>query len=177
MTLQEKLQIIQATLVAPKNLRNTFGNYNYRSCEGILESVKPLLSKHGVTLILTDEVKAVNNFVYCEATVKLFDGATTIEVKAQAGIAETKKGMDISQIYGAASSYARKYALNGLFLIDDSKDADSQDNRVNNNNVNKKPDLLGDKLEKAITFVKGGGSIAAIKAKYTISSANIKKFD
>ena len=179
MKLQEKLQIIQATLVAPKNLRNTFGKYNYRSCEGILESVKPLLNSHGLTLVLTDEVKAVNNFVYCEATAKIFDGETEIEVKAQAGIAETKKGMDISQIYGAASSYARKYALNGLFLIDDSKDADSQDNSqpaVVNKIVNKKPDLLGDKLEKAITFVKGGGSIDAITAKYFISSANLKKF-
>ena len=99
MTLQEKLQIIQATLVAPKNLRNNFGKYNYRSCEGILESVKPLLKKHGVTLVLTDEVKAVNEFVFCEAKAVLISGEETVEVKAQAGIAETKKGMDISQIY------------------------------------------------------------------------------
>jgi len=175
MTLQEKLQIIQATLVAPKNLRNNFGKYNYRSCEGILESVKPLLKKHGVTLVLTDEVKAVSDFVFCEAKAVLISGEETIEVKAQAGIAETKKGMDISQIYGASSSYARKYALNGLFLIDDSKDADSQDNSEAPK-ASKKPDLLGEKLEQAIKFVKGGGSMAAIEAKYFISSANLRKF-
>lgn len=175
MTLQEKLQIIQATLIAPKNLRNNFGKYNYRSCEGILESVKPMLKKQGLTLLLTDEVKEAAGIMYCEATAILSDGSENIEVNAQAGISTFKKGMDLSQIFGASSSYARKYALNGMFLIDDNKDADSQDNSEAPK-ASKKPDLLGEKLEQAIKFVKGGGSMAAIEAKYFISSANLRRF-
>lgn len=121
-----KLTAIQCELKAPKNQHNSFGGYNYRSCEDILEAVKPLLEKHDVQLAITDNMVEVGGRVYVEATAKLNGKDGTIaEVRAFAREAETKKGMDESQITGSASSYARKYALNGLFLIDDTKDADA----------------------------------------------------
>ena len=132
----KKLTDIQNELKAPKNQYNSFGKYKYRSCEDILEAVKPLLAKHGCTLTITDEVKEVGGLVFIEATAKIsgaianlkVDGEDVIEieeVKAQAGIDPNRKGMDIAQSFGSSSSYARKYALNGLFLIDDTKDADA----------------------------------------------------
>jgi hypothetical protein len=121
--LQSKLVAIQTSLKAPKNQRNSFGNYNYRSCEDILEAVKPLLKKEGLLLTISDFVN--NDPLYVVATVTISDGTDTISVTAQAGIDPSKKGMDIAQCFGASSSYARKYALNGLFLIDDTKDVDA----------------------------------------------------
>lgn len=112
-------------LKAPKNRKNNFGGYNYRSCEDILEAVKPLLKKHGLSLRISDEPLLVGTYNYIKAAATISDGDQTIEVSAVARETETKKGMDASQITGAASSYARKYALNGLFLIDDSQDADT----------------------------------------------------
>lgn len=126
----KKLQIIQSELKAPKSNRNTFGNYNYRSCEDILEAVKPLLAKQELVLLLSDEVVCVGTSNYIKATARLTDEQDKyIEVTAYAREAVDKKGMDDAQITGAASSYARKYALNGMFAIDDTKDADTQDNR------------------------------------------------
>ena len=121
----ENLIKIQAELKAPKGQTNKFGNYKYRSCEDILEAVKPLLLKYDCSLTITDEIKEISNIVFVEATVKITNGKNVIEVKAQAGIDPNRKGMDIAQCFGASSSYARKYALNGLFLIDDTKDADA----------------------------------------------------
>lgn len=122
-----KLAEIQRNLVAGKNQKNTFGGYNYRSCEDILEAVKPLLGE--CTITITDEIKELGGRIYIEATAMFTDGDATITVRAFAREALSKKGMDEAQVTGAASSYARKYALNGLLLIDDSKDADTQDNR------------------------------------------------
>lgn len=124
----KELAIIQSTLKAPKNLRNSFGGYNYRSCEGILEAVKPLLMEQGCFITLTDAMIPVANRVYVEATATItnVDGQS-VSVKAYAREEETKKGMDAAQITGAASSYARKYALNGLFAIDDTKDPDTEE--------------------------------------------------
>ena len=122
----EALKKIQAELKAPKGQFNSFGKYNYRSAEDILEAVKPLLSKHDALLILSDEVVEIGGRVYVKATAKITDNSDkTIEISAFAREAEKKSGMDDSQITGTASSYARKYALNGLFLIDDTKDADT----------------------------------------------------
>lgn len=117
---------IQNELKAPKNQRNTFGNYNYRSAEDILEAVKPLLKKYNCCLTITDEIKQLGDRYYVEATATLCssDGDRFIAVSAYAREEENKKGMDASQITGSTSSYARKYALNGLFCIDDTKDAD-----------------------------------------------------
>jgi hypothetical protein len=120
----KKLRQIQAELKAPKNQRNHFGKYNYRSCEDILEAVKPLLVKYECTLIISDEIKQLGNILFVESTVVISDGENEIRTMAQAGIDPNRKGMDISQSFGSSSSYSRKYALNGCFLIDDSKDAD-----------------------------------------------------
>ena len=123
--IDERLIHIQGELKAPKSQENKFGGYKYRSCEDILEAVKPLLKKEKVTLTISDDIIEVGGRVYVKATATLSDGEDTISTSAFAREAETKKGMDDSQITGSASSYARKYALNGLFAIDDTKDADT----------------------------------------------------
>lgn len=123
----EKLIKIQSELKAPKNQNNTFGKYKYRSCEDILEAVKPLLFREGLLLTLTDTIEQIGNRFYVKATVKLTDGTETVENTAYAREEETKKGMDGPQVTGTSSSYARKYALNGLFCIDDTKDADTDE--------------------------------------------------
>nr|DAI96587.1 MAG TPA: ERF superfamily protein [Caudoviricetes sp.] len=121
--LHKKLWTIQQTLNAPKNQRNNFGGYSYRSAEDILEAVKPLLQN--VTLTLNDEIILIGERYYVKATATLSDGEDAIAVTAYAREEENKRGMDASQLTGATSSYARKYALNGLFCIDDAKDADT----------------------------------------------------
>ena len=123
----KKLTDIQCELKAPKNQFNKFGNYSYRNREDILEGLKPLLLKHQCTLIESDSVVCIGSRYYVEATAKLFciETGENVEVKSLAREEETKKGMDGSQITGSSSSYARKYALNGLFAIDDVKDPDS----------------------------------------------------
>lgn len=130
MTVYKKLIEVQKELKAPKNQRNSFGNYNYRSCEDILEALKPVLSEHGATVFISDKpVVKENLFSYIEATATFVDteSGDSVSVTAYAREAEMKKGMDVSQITGSASSYARKYALNGLFLIDDTKDSDTDE--------------------------------------------------
>lgn len=127
-TIYDKLAAIQQELNAPKNLFNSFGNYKYRSCEAIYEAVKPLLLKNHCTMILTDDLLMIGDRIYVKATVCLKDlegEGKCVSVTAQAREEESKRGMDGSQVTGAASSYARKYALNGLFLIDDVKDSDA----------------------------------------------------
>lgn len=124
-----KLLKIQMELKAPKNQKNTFGNYKYRSCEDILEELKPLCSKNKCVLKIEDDLVNIGERYYIKATAILYDTETdtSIEATAFARESETKKGMDESQITGATSSYARKYALNGLFCIDDTKDADTNE--------------------------------------------------
>lgn len=127
-TIYDKLAAIQAELNAPKNLFNKFGGYNYRSCEAIYEAVKPILRQQKCTLMLTDDVLMIGDRIYVKATAILKDlegDGKCIAANAFAREEESKKGMDGSQVTGAASSYARKYALNGLFLIDDVKDSDA----------------------------------------------------
>ena len=121
----KELIAIQAELKAPKNQFNAFGKYKYRSVEDILEAVKPLLLKYGCTLIIEDEVKEVGGIVFIESTASIQKDMEGRAVTAQAGIDINRKGMDVAQSFGSSSSYARKYALNGLFLIDDTKDPDS----------------------------------------------------
>lgn len=128
MNVYQKLAAIQQALKAPKAQYNKFGNFYYRSCEDIVEAVKPLCNEHKAMLQLTDDVKEVGGKVYVLATARLIDLEKdgSIESHGFAREADTKAGMDAAQITGAASSYARKYALNGLFCIDDTKDADAQ---------------------------------------------------
>jgi hypothetical protein len=133
MTVYKKLIEVQKELKAPKNQRNSFGNYNYRSCEDILEALKPVLSEHGATVFISDKpVVKENLWSYIEATATFVDteSGDSVSVTAYAREAEMKKGMDVSQITGSASSYARKYALNGLFLIDDTRDADTDEQHL-----------------------------------------------
>ena len=133
--LTEKLAKVQRELNAPKGQENKFGGYKYRSCEDILQAVKPLLGDMIITV--SDDITIVADRVYVKATATVTDGEHSISTTAFAREALTKKGMDESQITGSASSYARKYALNGLLLIDDNKDADSQDNRTSGHPINK----------------------------------------
>lgn len=167
MSLKEKLLNIQQELKAPKDQFNSFGNYSYRNQEDILEAIKPLLAKHRVSLRLTDEVVniGVHNYVKAKAIIVDLDEDVFIEVFAHAREAETRKGMDDSQLTGSCSSYARKYALNGLFLIDDTQDADTKDNRASNPNEGKKPSGAIGKIDKdktgwlpkVVTYIESGG--------------------
>lgn len=123
-TINDALLDIQARLKAPKGQTNNFGHYKYRSAEDILEAVKPLLKENGCFLTISDDIVMVGSRIYIKATITLSKNGETIHTTAFARESESKSGMDASQITGAASSYARKYALNGLFCIDDTKDAD-----------------------------------------------------
>ena len=124
----EKIVAIQSELKAPKGQYNSFGKYNYRSCEDILEGVKPLLAKHGLVLTIRDCIELIGDRFYVKATATITDGKEQLSTDAYARESADKKGMDASQVTGATSSYARKYALNGLLAIDDTKDADTMDN-------------------------------------------------
>lgn len=128
-----KLLAIQCKLKAPKGRRNEFGGFRYRSASDILEAVKPLNAEAGVLLTLSDEIMQVGERYYLKATATLTDGVSSVQATALAREALTKKGMDESQISGMASSYARKYALCGLYAIDDTEDADTMDNRSEGN--------------------------------------------
>lgn len=131
MNIHEKLAAVQSEMKAPKNLYNSFGKYSYRNAEGICEAFKPYGKKYGLSLVLSDEVMEIGGRVYVMATATLYDteSSDSIGVSAFAREAETKKGMDDAQVTGATSSYARKYALNGLFLLDDTKDPDTDEYR------------------------------------------------
>lgn len=154
--ISEKLTKIQTQIKAPKNLYNSFGKYNYRNAESIYESVKPFLREHNVSLTLSDDAIAVGDRVYIKATAVLIDNETgeSWSVSALARESLDKKGMDDSQITGTASSYARKYALNGMFLLDDTKDADTdeyhkqtqQDNKPTHKQEEKTPDDIGNMI-------------------------------
>lgn len=135
----KKLIQIQQELKAPKDRKNSYGGYNYRSAEDILTAVKPLLDKYECTMTLSDDIVQVGNRIYVKATVTIDDGNESRTVTAYAREAETRKGMDDSQITGTASSYARKYALNGLLLIDDTKDADTDEYRKQNGDISEQP--------------------------------------
>ena len=129
MSLREKLMRIQVELKAPKNLYNSFGKYKYRNAEGIQEALKPMEKTYNVTTILTDEVIDISGRIYVKAiaTIMDVDSDEVISTTAYAREADAKKGMDEAQVTGATSSYARKYALNALFLLDDTKDVDSEE--------------------------------------------------
>lgn len=167
-TLPAKLVNIQAELKAPKGQYNSFGGYKYRSCEDILEAVKPLLRTFGLYITISDSIEEVGGKVYVKATATISDGDNQISTTAYAREAETKKGMDDSQVTGTASSYARKYALNGLFAIDDTKDADATNTHGKGQNeaqaLDNKP-ATSQQLEKIKKTVE---NIAALLAYYKV---------
>jgi hypothetical protein len=173
LTFHERVIAIQSELKAPKSQYNSFGKYSYRNQEDILEAVKPLLNTYGLSLTITDEIKEVGGLVFVEARAILHSPEGSVEAKAQAGIDPNRKGMDISQSFGSSSSYARKYCLNGIFLIDDTRDSDAT-------NTHDKPQATTlvkkawlnegtPEFAKAQAYIKAGNSIADIKKKYSIS--------
>lgn len=172
MNIYEKLVDIQGRLKAPKNQRNNFGKYNYRSCEDILEALKPLLVEHKLALTVSDETKDIAGIPFIEACAVLSDGKSQVHAKAQAGIDPSRKGMDISQSFGSSSSYARKYALNGLFLIDDTKDADATNTHSKKSNMVSKLEELKpntENFDKVKNALSQGFTIADVKQKYAIN--------
>jgi len=183
----KKLIKIQEALKAPKSQFNGFGKYKYRNQEDILEALKPLLSEHDLLLTLTDEVKEICNTIFVEATATITDGKEIIIVKAQAGININKKGMDIAQTFGSSSSYARKYALNAMFLIDDTKDADNQDNtapqpqatpqpKAQPQKATVKPTLVDDRFDKVFKLIEGGEyEIETLKNQYDLTKDQLDK--
>ena len=163
---------VQSELKAPKGQYNSFGKYNYRSTEDILEGLKPILKEKNLVLVVFDDVVQVSDRVYIKSTAKLSYDQESIEVTAFARESLTKKGMDDSQITGTASSYARKYALNGLFLIDDSKDADSDEfskqnkSQKNSEQKPKQPKITLEEVKMSLNDLvkKTGGDYTAISA-------------
>ena len=153
------LMAVQAELKAPKNQHNSFGKYDYRSAEDIIEAVKPLLKENGLFLNMTDEVVLVGDRYYIKATVKVVDIVTgeSVQTSALAREAAQKKGMDESQVTGTASSYARKYALNGLFAIDDNRDADT-DEYARQTNRNTADELRSKAMHSLVTEMQRVGA-------------------
>jgi hypothetical protein len=167
---------VQAALKAPKSQFNAFGKYKYRNQEDILEALKPLLDEHGLLLTLTDEVKEICEVLFIEATATITDGKETIVVKSQAGLDINKKGMDKAQCFGSSGSYARKYALNAMFLIDDTKDSDATNDHKPKKKA--KPELTPERFLKAIEAVKSGDfSPEELKAKYSLKEVQIAKLN
>lgn len=174
MKIYEKLMNIQSELKAPKGQFNSFGKYNYRSCEDILEAVKPLLAKNKSILTVTDEVVQIGERYYIKAIAKLTDteDGTSIEVNALAREDETKKGMDLSQVTGSTSSYARKYALNGLFCIDDNKDSDGT------NTGEDKPKNNDSKLDKdKVDAIRDLAKVKNVSEEYICKVKKVSKFE
>ena len=178
---------LQSELKCAKSQFNKFGKYYYRSQEDVLEALKPLLLKHGLLLTITDEVREVAGMAFVEAIARVEDAETRtefVESRGQAGI-EKAAGMSLAQSFGSSSSYARKYALNGLFLIDDTKDADAtNDHGKASQEVTplkkpikgtaQKPELKpkSDEWNKAIKYLVDGGLISAIEGKYALTEVN-----
>lgn len=187
-SIHAKLLNVQADLKVPKDLKNTFGNYRYRSAESILEAVKPHLKKQGLVIRLNDEVEMIGDRYYIKATVRLSDTTQndSVEVTAYAREELAKKGMDSAQVTGAASSYARKYALNGMFAIDDTKDADATndhkskavppENAMHANQLKEVSDILEEKgitnRDEKITIIH---AIAGDEPLRTSEVENLKK--
>ncbi|NFM26202.1 recombinase [Clostridium sporogenes] len=165
MNVYEKLMNVQATLKAPKSQYNSFGKYSYRSCEDILESLKPLLKENKAIVNITDEIIEINSRFYIKATATFIDieKGDKVQASALAREDETKKGMDLAQVTGSVSSYARKYALNGLFAIDDNKDSDS----TNTHGKGNKQDNTTQETNKAYKCNKCGVPVVEKVAKFS----------
>ena len=161
MTINEKLSQIQTKFKSKKSRFNSFGKYYFRSAEDILEAIKPFIKELDVTVVINEEL--VDSSVI-KTTATITDGKETINATAVVGVDLDQKGMQMPQRFGAASSYGKKYALGNLFLIDDTKDSDAT-------NTHGKNDITGRQLAQAKDYIKSGGKIEAIKAKYQLTSA------
>ena len=181
MNIREKLLDIQIELKAPKSQYNNFGKYSYRNCEDILEAVKPLLADNKCTLTVKDEIVLIGDRYYVKATATLADieKEDTIVTTAYAREELEKKGMDASQLTGATSSYARKYALNGLFCIDDTKDADTL-NKGSEGTTGANKELTEGQLKRLYAIANKAGYAkekinSMIKSKYNKEAKNLTK--
>jgi hypothetical protein len=161
MTINEKLSKIQTKFKSKKSRFNSFGKYYFRSAEDILEAIKPFIKELDVTVVINEEL-VDSSIIKTTATIN--DGTGTINATAVVGVDLSQKGMQMPQRFGAASSYGKKYALGNLFLIDDTQDSDAT-------NTHGKNDITGRQLAQAKDYVKSGGKIEAIKAKYQLTSA------
>lgn len=168
----KELILIQSELKAPKGQLNKFGNYKYRSCEDILEALKPLLAKHNCLLFLSDDMVNIDGRYYVKAQATIINQeGLKLEVSAFAREEESKKGMDGSQVTGASSSYARKYALNGLFLIDDTKDSDATNTHDKEEVKKPKLEIGTENFEKCrAAYLADKKVLAKIQAKYEVSN-------
>jgi len=167
MTLNEKLATIQTKFKSKKSRFNSFGKYYFRSAEDILEATKPFLLELGVTVTINEEVQTLfDNVPIIESTAVISDGENEISATAIVGVDLNQKGMQVPQQFGSASSYGKKYALGNLFLIDDTQDSDA----TNTHGKDKLQDI-----DKAVSYIKSGGTIDAIKKKYKLTSAQEKQ--
>lgn len=172
MTLNEKLATIQTKFKSKKSRFNSFGKYNFRSAEDILEATKPFLLELGVTVTINEQILSVDPVPMMQSTASLSDGTNTINATAIVGVDLNQKGMNVPQQFGSASSYAKKYALGNLFLIDDTADSDATNDHGKKKFHPQKPTLTSKKdpaYEKAVQYIAAGGKIEAIKAKYALS--------
>ena len=182
MTLNEKLATIQTKFKSKKSRFNSFGKYYFRSAEDILEATKPFLLELGVSVTINEEVNILfDNVPVIESTATLSDGETEISATAVVGVDLNQKGMQVPQQFGSASSYGKKYALGNLFLIDDTQDSDASNTHGKSAGKSKPTlDINTEAFTKAKDYIKAGGSIEAINAKYNVSitaKAELKKHE
>ena len=170
MTINEKLSKIQSSLKAKKSKFNSFGKYNYRSAEDILEALKPYLIEHNVTVVINETLDEKAGLLIMNSIATISDGDNSVDAVALVAVDMDQRGMNAPQKFGSASSYGKKYALGNLFLIDDTADSDA----TNSGGSVSKPKLEGVALTKAKAFLKAGGSLDAIKGKYNIPAETLK---
>jgi len=175
--LTKKLADVQTKLKAKKSSYNSFGKYYFRKAEDILEGVKPFLLQHNIYVTVSEELIATDPVPMIKTTATISDGTDAIHATAVVGVDMQQKGMQTAQQFGAASTYAKKYALGNLFLIDDTEDADATNTHGKATQVAQKPKtkITKEQMAKAIKFVKNGGSVDAIKKKYELSAAQLKQ--
>jgi hypothetical protein len=175
MTINEKLATVQTKFKSKKSRFNSFGKYNFRSAEDILEATKPFLLELGITVTINEQLNNAYEMPVLESTATISDGKDAIHATAIVGVDLNQKGMNVPQQFGSASSYAKKYALGNLFLIDDTADSDATNDhgkKATGKFVPKKPTLTSKKdpaYEKAVQYITAGGKVEAIKAKYALS--------
>ena len=174
MNINEKLATIQTKFKSKKSRFNSFGKYNFRSAEDILEATKPFLLELGVSVTINEDIQEIGGLLVMTSTADLYDGKDSISARAMVGVDLNQKGMNVPQQFGSASSYAKKYALGNLFLIDDTADSDATNDHGKKRfePAKSKPTLTSTKdpaFTKAQDYVKAGGKVAAIKAKYALS--------
>ena len=179
--LNQKLAIVQTKLKTKKTSYNAFGKYYFRKAEDILEAVKPFLLEQGVSVIIREEIIATDPVPTLQSTATISDGENFINATAVVGVDLNQKGMQTAQQFGAASSYGKKYALGNLFLIDDTQDADGNNDHGKKSNVVSKikqaakPAITKEQLTKAKEYIAAGGSLKAIQTKYKLGGASIEE--